>query len=160
MPIQLSVVLASAFLVIISIAISIVDIRTFRIPNILNIALFIAGIIFWISYDATVLPMQIIYAVIVASFFWAVRYAVSKYLGRVALGLGDVKLAGASAMWFSPHLFPVYLFVASSTGLLFALAKPMIGKSITKDGKVPFGPFLAVSLVIVWFFEQYMQRQL
>lgn len=61
---------------------------------------------------------------------------------RVGLGLGDVKLIAAAAMWIGPLHLADYLLAA-------ALIQSGLGRSGTFQRKIPFGPALAFWL---WIF--------
>ncbi len=72
--------------------------------------------------------------------FWLVGEAF-RSLGRDALGFGDVKLAGAAALWLTPGDAALALEVAA----LGAIAALLLGRKsgALRDTAVPFGAFLA-----------------
>lgn len=90
--------------------------------------------------------VAIIGAVVVsAGIFWAL-YQISD--GRW-IGGGDITLGILAGLLLgTPTQAFLYLFVASMLGLLYSLPL-MLVKRLTKASKVPFGPFLIASLVIV-----------
>jgi leader peptidase (prepilin peptidase) / N-methyltransferase len=131
------------------IMISVIDIRQLRIPDGLNLFLFGSGISYWAVHSLEALPYQIANAAVVAGLLWLLRYGYARYSGRIGLGLGDVKMMGAAAVWISPLSVPMLIFIASFCGLVFAL-----GRGNHKAGaRIPFGPFLAVGLISTWFME-------
>jgi leader peptidase (prepilin peptidase) / N-methyltransferase len=130
-------------------AISVIDIRTLRIPNGLNAMLLISGALFWFAQRPETLPYQIANGVVVATLLWLVRFGHARFSGRIGLGLGDVKMMGAGAVWISPLSVPLLVFIASFFGLVYAFVKGNRGG----DMRIPFGPFLALGLMSTWLME-------
>lgn len=80
-----------------------------------------------------------------------VRVAGYAYYKREALGLGDVKLMGASGLFLGLEKILLTILVASIIGavvesILIAL------KFKKKDTEIPFGPYLIIGLFISLFF--------
>jgi leader peptidase (prepilin peptidase) / N-methyltransferase len=132
-----------------------VDFRWFVIPNSINVFLLLAGLSFRLQQGWVETLAACAFALLVALLMWAIRHVHLRLTGRVGLGLGDVKLAGAAAVWFSPWMFPLFLFLASSLALIFLLVATLARKGLS-TGKVPFGPFLAGSLIITWNLEPFL----
>lgn len=65
-----------------------------------------------------------------------------------ALGLGDVKLAGAAALWVGPAISFVVM-IAAAIALLFTFAGMGLGRARMNDA-IPFGPFLCFGFWAVW----------
>lgn len=79
--------------------------------------------------------------------FYALKRAVSRRIGREALGLGDVKFstaAGAFLGWKRGLLAVLISSVSAAAVLLLRRA----GDRTEKSGEIPFGPFLSVGLVV------------
>lgn len=133
-------------------AISYIDIQQMRIPNVLNMLLASAGISYWVLSSKESLPIQLASGLGFALMIWLVRFGYLKLTGRVGLGLGDIKMAGAGAVWINPLLLPFFLFSASASGLVYALIVSKPGK----NERMPFGPFLAVGLISSWMAENFI----
>ena len=73
--------------------------------------------------------------------FWAVQHTYRRVSGREGLGFGDVKLAGASAVWLSVPDAGVALEVAALAALALLLWRRRDGP--VRDIAVPFGAFIA-----------------
>jgi leader peptidase (prepilin peptidase) / N-methyltransferase len=131
------------------IAISIIDIQQLRIPDGLNALLFGSGVLYWAVHSPENLPYQIASGAVVAALLWLLRYGYAHFSGRIGLGLGDVKMMGAAAIWISPLSVSMLIFIASFCGLVFAICR---GNHPT-DARIPFGPFLAVGLISTWLME-------
>ncbi len=135
-------------------AISVVDMRRLVIPDWLNLALLCAGLI-WQVIAAQKLPLQALaFAGVMIVCFWLLRSLHGLVRGVVGLGLGDVKMAGAAACWFSPWNAPLFLLAASLTALVFVAAMTLGGKATDLETRVPFGPFIGFGLVLTWLAER------
>ena len=81
--------------------------------------------------------------------FWGMSWLYRRRSGEDGLGFGDVKLAGASAVWLSLLQQTVALEIACVAAL--ALALPMRRGAPTLRGlAVPFGAFLAPAAWLVF----------
>ncbi len=80
--------------------------------------------------------------------FWLIGFAVSKKVGREALGGGDVKFALVTGAFLGWKRFLLMMLIASVSGSVYMLARRK------KDGEsreIPFGPFLAVGFLVAMF---------
>ena len=143
---------ALAFAAILAAA-SYVDLHSLRIPDGLSVALLATGAAYWICRDASSLAGQIAFGLVVLLLFWAVRQVHWRLAGRVGLGLGDVKMAGAGAVWIVPAAFPLFLFAAAASGLACTLVFLMFNREGFRTFRVPFAPFLALGLMLAWTME-------
>ena len=80
--------------------------------------------------------------------FWAVGALVRRIGGRDALGFGDVKLAGASAIWLSPGDAALALEIAAFGAIAVLIAARRRGAG--RDTAVPFGAFMAPAAWLVY----------
>jgi leader peptidase (prepilin peptidase) / N-methyltransferase len=135
----------------IGVAISAIDIKQMRIPNALNALLLFSGLSYWVIQSWAALPYQIGNGAFVFSLLWLLRFSYVQLSGKVGLGLGDVKMMGAAAVWISPLSVPLMVFIASFSALVFAFLKG----SKSEDGRIPFGPFLAGGMFVTWVLENF-----
>jgi leader peptidase (prepilin peptidase) / N-methyltransferase len=133
-------------------AISVVDMKEMRIPDMLNGMLLAGGISFWTLRSSSDLGLQAFSALALASALWLIRYGHSKVSGEIGLGLGDVKMAGAGAVWINPLSLPMFLFMASASGLVYAVLR----RGEDPRGRMPFAPFLSFGLLSCWIAEYYL----
>ncbi|MFN7089147.1 MAG: prepilin peptidase [Allorhizobium sp.] len=137
-------------MVVITFRIGWVDANELRIPNDLNCALACLGILYQTQSGTG--PLLLAIAGACATFFtlYTIRLLHMKARGRIGLGLGDVKLAGASVLWLGPWNIPLYFFIASVSALVFAGGLMLSTRFDIRTTKIPFGPFLGFSLILVW----------
>lgn len=129
-------------------AISLIDFHFGVIPDELNAALGILGVLF------TLLAGPDIFLSIISSsmllglgLFFALVY--SKWRGREMLGLGDVKFFAAAGFWMHPHTTATFLGLSGLIGLLFTL----IWRRISNEKEFPFAPALCLSLAACVFYR-------
>lgn len=136
------------------VAIAVVDLRTLIIPDALNAVLAALGL-GWAWLAAGGFPLvQIAFAAATFAFFWLMRagfLAVRKVTG---LGFGDVKMAGACALWFSPWNLPLFLFLTAISALLYVALRASVTGRLDRSARVPFGPFLGFGLLATWLIER------
>jgi prepilin signal peptidase PulO-like enzyme (type II secretory pathway) len=113
----------------------IIDLRTYRIPDILSLGGFTIIALIDALMAPRALPMNLLAAALAAALFLALRAATR------GLGLGDVKLAALIGLLVGPMgLIPAFL-VAALGGLVFAAYSILIRKRGARE-RVPFAPFL------------------
>ncbi|MGF7062151.1 prepilin peptidase [Aminobacter sp. BE322] len=151
-----AVIAASLVLAGLLAAIAVVDFRRMVIPNGLNLALGLSGACFLLIARPDNLPEHLLAAAGFGLLFWLLREAHSRLRGATGLGMGDVKMAAAAAVWINPLLLPVLLFVASASALVFAGLRLAATGSSIMGTRIPYGPFLAIGLVSVWTLENFV----
>lgn len=128
----------------ISIWLSVVDIKWFRIPDLATLTIAALGVVAISTLAPDLLLLHTVSAIIVGGVFWVISEVLFRLLKREAFGLGDVKLISASTIWVGPFgMTSVILFAALGAIALVALSR-------NRYLRVAFGPFLALSLFVVW----------
>lgn len=120
---------------------AIVDVRTFTISNRLNLAVALSAPLYWLSLSMTPWPDMAIQLATGAMVFAIL--AAAFYAGM--MGGGDVKLAAALALWFSPAgtlKFLVLMSVAGGVLTLFILAWHRL-RSREGRPQIPYGVAIA-----------------
>ncbi len=149
------IVSSGTVLLAVLLAIAVIDARSQMIPNELNLALAATGIASqWLIAGSFPL-VPILTGVGMFGLFWLVRTLHSRARGRVGLGFGDIKMAGAGAVWIAPPALPSFLLIASAAGLVYVLAKSLWARKLQFELRTPFGPFLALGLFVAWSAEQF-----
>lgn len=128
-------------------ALSWIDLRTYRLPNVLTFPLIAMGIVqaylLGLGWQNSLIGAALGYAV-----FVAIELAFKHIRGKDGLGRGDAKLLAAGGAWCGWMGLPLIVLIASGMGLL-ALLFPSFRKS-SNAGRIPFGPFLALGIICVW----------
>ena len=91
---------------------------------------------------------------ITGAIVFVLRWLYFRLRGHHGLGLGDVKLLAASAVWIGVAGIPVQLLVGSITALIAAVALHVAGRTMTRQTALPFGPFLALGLLATLALQQ------
>jgi leader peptidase (prepilin peptidase)/N-methyltransferase len=72
------------------------------------------------------------------------------------LGLGDVKFLAAAGPWIGITGLPSLLLVATLTALAAAGSLQLAGRDMTRRTSLPFGPFLAIGLLLTVILQQFL----
>ena len=135
--------------------IAVMDIRTYTISDRLNVAIALLAPVYWWSAGVPLWPnaaMQVGVAVLVFLFF-----AGAFYLN--VMGGGDVKLASALALWFTPYDTLRLIVVMSIVGGLLTLVVLGIHRARRKPDRpeVPYG--VAIAAGALWLLAQRFLNQ-
>ena len=130
--------------------IAIVDIKTYTISNGINLAIALVAPLYWLSAGVPLLPdagFRVVAAVVVFLLF-----AIAFYLN--AMGGGDVKLAGALALWFPPVATVKMVVLTSLAGGALTLIVVALHRARKKQGRpeVPYG--VAIAFGGLWLLAQ------
>ena len=126
-------------LVAVLVAVSLIDIKTRRIPNRITGPAALAAILIGLALKPSGVPVQLAAGVAGAGFL--LIFAVAYPRG---LGMGDVKLAGVLGLFLGGSV-AVALFagvIAGAVGGLAVIAR--VGVARGRKVGIPFGPFLAL----------------
>ena len=82
--------------------------------------------------------------------FWSVGWGFRRFGQREALGFGDVKLAGALAVWLAPADAALALEVAALAAIAVLLFRRRAGP--LRDTAIPFGAFMAPAAWLAFLF--------
>jgi len=120
---------------------AVVDVRTFTISNRLNLCVALLAPIYWWSISLPLgwgVAMQLAMGAAVFALF-----AVAFCLGM--MGGGDVKLAAALALWFSPAATIRFLVLMSVAGGVLTVLVMVLHKVRRSEGppRVPYGVAIA-----------------
>jgi len=88
--------------------------------------------------------------------FWLLRRLYFGWRKIQGLGLGDVKFLAAAAIWIGIAGLPMLLLVAALTALGAAGIMQLAGRDMTRQTSVPFGPFLAIGLLVTLIAQHFL----
>lgn len=146
------VYLFGASLFIALMALAWVDYKSFRLPDSLTLPLIPLGILqnWFLLQDWT---NALIGAAVGYFAFLAIELGFKHLRGKDGLGRGDAKLLAAGGAWCGWSGLPFIVLIASGSGLA-ALLLPTFRKQ-ADAGRIPFGPFLAFAIALVWAVQIY-----
>ena len=134
-------------LAILLVVAAVIDVRTFTISNRLNIAVALLAPLYWLAVGLPLWPDAAIQAGIAVGVF--VLLAGAFYIGM--MGGGDVKLAAALALWFSPLSTLHFLVVMSLAGGVLTLGLMAAHRMRSKAGRpeIPYGVAIAFGGLVI-----------
>ena len=152
-------------LAIILVVAAVIDVRTFTISNRLNATVALMAPLYWWSIALPFWPDAAIQIGVAVAVFAAL--AVAFYIGM--MGGGDVKLAAALALWFSPRSTLQFLVIMSLAGGLLTLVILILhrrkarresaddSKKEIEKPEVPYG--VAIAIGALWILAQRFLNQ-
>lgn len=127
------------------------DLDHFIIPDAAVAAIALLGLL-WDAVAPGGGASNVLYGIVngAATFvlFWLIGAVYRRWTGRIGLGFGDVKLAGASAVWLSPGNMALAVEIAAIAAAGSVLFRRTEGD--VRGTAVPFGAFLAPSAWLVF----------
>ena len=120
---------------------AVVDVRTFTISNRLNLSVALLAPVYWASVALSPWPGIALQVAAAATVF--VLFAAAFYAGM--MGGGDVKLAAALALWFSPFTTLRFIVLTSLAGGVLTLIVLVWHRARKREGRpeVPYGVAIA-----------------
>lgn len=132
-----------------------IDLRDGIIPDWLNLLVAATGVVRMATLAGwTTMVTALGEGVLIGAAVWLLRWLYFKWRKVQGLGLGDVKLLAASAVWIGVAGVPMQLLVASVTALAAAGLIQMSKRTVTRQTALPFAPFLALGLLAVVLLQQ------
>jgi len=120
---------------------AVIDVRTFTISNRLNLTVALGAPLYWLSVALAPWPGMAVQ--LAAGGIVFLLFAGAFYAGM--MGGGDVKLAGAVTLWFSPFATIKFLVLTSIAGGVLTLAVLAWHHARKREGRpeVPYGVAIA-----------------
>lgn len=134
------------------IALTIIDMRTMRLPDAITLPLIAAGPLVALAFGWDGVLWHIGSAAAGFLFLFAVARGYEAWRGRAGLGLGDAKLFAAAGAWLGMEALPSVMVWGSCAALAAVLFTALSGRRIEASTRIPFGPFLAFSFWLVWLY--------
>ncbi|HUE78835.1 MAG TPA: prepilin peptidase [Sphingomicrobium sp.] len=128
-------------LAILLVVAAVVDVRTLTISNSLNLTVALLAPLYWLAIALPLWPNAAIQLGVGAGVFALLAGAF--YAGM--MGGGDVKLAAALALWFSPASTVMFLILMSIAGGVVTLVTVVLHRVRGKSGRpeIPYGVAIA-----------------
>ena len=137
------------------------DIATLTIPDEASFAVAVLGCIqAYLNSDVaasawTGLADALVRGLSAFSIFWLVKAGYRRWRGHEGLGFGDVKLAGACAIWINPSDQVIALEIAAAAAAALTVLKGARGKGTL----IPFGAFLAPAAWLVFVAHSWFEMR-
>lgn len=130
-----------------------IDLKTMRLPDVWTLPLIALGLILaaLLDWQPGLLERALAAAGAFAA-FWVLDAVYFALRQRPGLGLGDAKLFAAAGAWLGAGALSSVLLYASISALIYALALQVRGAKIGAGTAIPFGPFLALAIWLVWIY--------
>lgn len=152
----MAIVLPFALLCALCAAIAWIDIRHGIIPDWLNLAIAVLGLLrIFLAGDTSDAVTALGEGAVIGAVFWLLRRLYFAFRGIQGLGLGDVKFLTAAGIWVGVAGIPMLLLVATITALTCVGAVQLSGRALTAQTSMSFGPFLAIGLLVTAGFQQF-----
>ena len=135
------------------IAATMIDLRYMIIPDKLNAAAAVAGIILSFRGGMLMVVRNIAGAMVGAGLLLAMYLLGRLLYRREGVGLGDVKLAAVMGLYIGPLWNFVAFLIAILIGGTWGIVQLATGRKLPGQ-EVPFGPFLAAGGFFVLFFHR------
>ncbi len=129
--------LRSGIFLSMAIPVTVIDIRTLRIPNVLVLV----GLLLLFCIDSLLVPRSLPHGVIAGGFAFALFWLIRKISG--GMGYGDVKYSSFVAFYAGLRALPFVLLITAFTALSFAFYLVFFCGRSSKD-RIPFAPFLSL----------------
>ncbi len=136
-------------------AIALIDLAFGLIPDELNLALGLLGLLSLFLGEGDVF-MGLIGSAGLLGLGLLLAIGYSKWRGREMLGLGDVKFFAAAGLWLPVMLIPWFLFAAG----LIGAAMGLLWKKIVGAKEFPFAPALCAALAGCVYYQLYVYAAL
>jgi leader peptidase (prepilin peptidase)/N-methyltransferase len=146
---------------IFGIPIFIIDLKTSRIPNALNLVLFLSIAILVGTQALASSNWHNFYSSLIQSLLLSGFYFLLRVISRGGMGLGDVKFAASIGLisgYFGKHMVfnATYgAFIFGTFVSLYFLAK----KGYGRKSKIPFGPYMVLGMYFAFLFYYLVQLE-
>lgn len=121
------------------------DWRTMRLPNALTWPLIAGGLLYNFVLSEDFYP-YLLGVFLGYGAFWLVEHIYRWVRKRDGLGRGDAKLMAAGGAWCGAVALPFIVFLGSAAALIYVL----VLRREDDIKRLPFGPFLAIGIGVVW----------
>jgi leader peptidase (prepilin peptidase)/N-methyltransferase len=133
-------------------ALGVIDARHLQLPDVLTLPLIPAGLAVAWAIDPAKVPGHALGALAGFLLVAAVAFVYRRLRRREGIGLGDAKLLAAAGAWVSWQGLPGIVLLAAAGGLAGALITGLLAGRLDARQELPFGPYLAGGLWLVWLY--------
>ncbi|HCS63941.1 MAG TPA: prepilin peptidase [Cellvibrio sp.] len=133
------------------IALTMIDIDTYLLPDDITLPLLWLGLIANSVNAFTDLPSALWGAIAGYLALWSVYKLFKLVTGKEGMGYGDFKLLAALGAWMGWQMLPQIILLSSLVGAVIGISMIVI-RGRDKNIPIPFGPYLAIAgwIAFVW----------
>jgi len=138
-----------------------IDLRTFRLPDLITLPLIFVGLCFNGFSNLAFVGAQesILGALLGYLLLWLLNRLYRFIKKQDGIGMGDAKLLAVLGAWLGWHALPGILFMASVFGIIGGILWLRLNKK-NHESPFPFGPFLIFAGIIELLWPQLLQNLL
>jgi len=129
-----------------------IDVEHMLLPDVLTLPLLLAGLGATLLLDPGDVVDHALGAVVGYLVFRTIAVAYRAWRDRDGLGGGDAKLLAAAGAWLGWQALPWVVLEASLAGIAAALLARLLGRRVSRTTALPFGPFIAAAIWLVWLY--------
>lgn len=131
-------------------ALSWIDLRTGFLPFAIQIPLAVAGAAVAVIGSPAGIDwrLALIGAALNGGIFAGLRWLVSRWKGREAMGQGDIWLVAAGGLWVGPWALPSIMAIGGAGTLIAVLIASVAVRRPLWRGEMPLGPGLALGIFL------------
>ena len=138
------------------------DVRQFRLPNTLTLALAVAGLLFSAFWGKPEFASALCAGFIGYGLIWGLNWLFRRIWQRDGVGMGDAKLLAVGGIWLGLLSLAPLLMLASGIGILQLLFSRIILASTSEEAvqnaPVPFGFALAIAIWVLFSFRDLLMH--
>jgi leader peptidase (prepilin peptidase)/N-methyltransferase len=125
-----------------------IDIETQLLPDKITLPLMWLGLIWNLNEGFTDIQSAVIGAAAGYLFLWCIYWLYKFTTGKEGMGYGDFKMLAAIGAWFGWIMLPLVILFSSLAGSIIGISLIIFTKK-KRSAAIPFGPYLALSGIIV-----------
>ncbi|WP_369799005.1 A24 family peptidase [Cellvibrio sp. pealriver] len=143
--------LAALFFTWSLIALTMIDLDTYLLPDDITLPLLWLGLIVNSFGTFTDLPSALWGAIAGYLSLWSVYKLFKMLTGKEGMGYGDFKLLAALGAWMGWQMLPQIILLSSLVGAVIGISMILI-RGRDKNIPIPFGPYLAIAgwIAFIW----------
>ncbi len=133
-------------------ALSLIDFRSYRLPDGGTLPLILAGLALSAIGETGPLWLHLLGAAAGYAALAGIGALYERLRGEPGLGLGDAKLLAAAGAWLGLQALPSVMLIACLSALAMAAVLARLRGELGWRSAIPFGPALALGFWITWLY--------